>query len=327
MIRDLIVELVSPTMVGGAVKGSCDEPPSLRPPSLRGQLRFWSRALGGGELERKLWGEFETGQRVRLLLARARGPRGRLKEPVSATLIPSRKYRADMVPPGDEVLLRFAVPDEALLDPLRAVVWTWLHLGAVGRRSRRGYGSLLWRPAAGDLLAGWPPLWPSRHLANREGLEKYLGEGFEHVRAELGVPVSKPRTACADERLTSLDQIFVGKELEGEWDAAGGGGGKGTLEALVHGRNEQGRGGELERRQLGSGKPRKPSPMLWRIFPVAGKRAYRAVLTWFPAGYDADVLPQIDRSSGLYAYLHGDLGFDKSLTAGELGVAESEEPE
>ena len=67
MIGHLVVELVTPAMIGGAEARKLDNPPTLRPPSLRGHLRFWSRALGGEELARELWGSVDTGQRVRLL--------------------------------------------------------------------------------------------------------------------------------------------------------------------------------------------------------------------------------------------------------------------
>jgi hypothetical protein len=264
-----------------------------------------------------------------LLLSRAFRSGGRLPEPVESTLVPSRGFRAPMIPPGDKVLLSFAVPDTVPLEKLQAVVWTFLHLGAVGKRSRRGYGSLLWRPAQDDLLADWPPLWPSHHLTNREALEGYLRSGFEKVRSILGVPETGARTGGAGERLQTTDQVFVGKELPGGWEAAGGGGAGGgrSLEDLLHGLNEESRGGEPERSQLGFGTPRLPSPMLWRVFSTANGRGVLPVMTWFPCGYEDGSSPCLAADGELDGYVGGDLGFETSLAGGRLAAAPEEEDE
>jgi hypothetical protein len=313
MIGHLVVELVTPAMIGGAVARQCDDPPSLRPPSLRGHLRFWSRALGGEALEKDLWGDEALGQRVRLLSV----PR-LSKEPREALLIPSKRYKAQMVPPGDQVPLRFGIPQGLALDRLQAVLWTWLHLGTVGRRSRRGYGSLQWRPSQDDLLADWPPLWPQHHLATKATLESYLKAGLTKVGAILGRPGSGPR--ASGDTLTTLDQVFVGEELPGVWEAAGGparGVGE-ALESIVHGLNEIARGTDPDRSQLGSANPRLPSPILWRLFPVAGKPAFLPLMTWFPRNYPGP--PRLDRSGKVYDYLHNHLRFEKSLTGNDLAT-------
>jgi hypothetical protein len=192
----------------------------------------------------------------------------------------------------------------------------------VGRRSNRGYGSLQWLPAEGDLLAGWPPLWPSHHLRSPTTLAAYLDSGFERVEQVLGRPVRSPRSDCRNSELVTLDQVFVGEALEGAWQAATGAraAGPDSLESIVHGLRETARGSrEIDRRQMGSAeKPRRPSPMRWRLFPRADERAFIPVMTWFPDGYEASVYPQVDPGGGLYAYLNGRLKFERSLTGGEL---------
>lgn len=142
----------------------------------------------------------------------------------------------------------------------------------------------------------------------------------ERVRSILGVPGTEPRSARTGERLETVDQVFVGKELDGEWEADGGAGGAGSLEDLLHGLNEEGRGeyGSAEWQQLGSGSKRVPSPMLWRVFPVHGRKAVLPVMTWFPRGYGGDSMPQISSGSGLYRYLQSVLGFEASLTGERL---------
>ncbi len=327
MIGHLVVELVTPAMIGGAVARQCDDPPTLRPPSLRGHLRFWSRALGGEELARELWGEEQLGQRGRLLSTALLGSRGRrvgLRAARPALMLAAteehRDTVADMVPPGDRVLLRFGVPTGVAFDRLQAVLWTWLHLGSAGRRSRRGYGSLQWLPSEGDLLAGWPPLWPGHHLRSPQALAGYLEEGLAQVATVCDRPGDGPR-ASGDERLTTVDQVFVGKELPGAWEAGGRrAASRGeALEQLVHGRNERGRGGLPDRLQLGSAKKdRRPSPMMWRLFPVAGRPAYLPVMTWFPTGYEAGAPVRLARDGELYKHLYGDLGFEKSLAGNDL---------
>lgn len=330
MIGHLVVELVTPAMIGGAEARKCDDPPTLRPPSLRGHLRFWSRALGGEALAEELWGKEQLGQRVCILSAatmRSRGQRVDLKLPEKATLLTATdqhgETRLDMVPPGDQVVLRFGIPDSVPRDKLEAVLWTWLHLGTVGRRSRRGYGSFQWLPSEGDLLADWPQLWPKHHLRSRETLELFLAEGLTKAGAILPRPSQVPRASGDDWELSTLDQVFVGKELPGAWEA----GGRPTadrgeaLEQIVHGLNEVSRGSKPQSLQLGSIKPdRQPSPMMWRLFPIVGRAAYLPVMTWFPTGYKPTVPVQLARSEGVFKYLHEKLGFEKSLTGGDLAA-------
>jgi hypothetical protein len=321
VIGHLVVELVTPAMIGGAMARQCDDPPTLRPPSLRGHLRFWSRALGGKKLADELWGDVDSGQRVRLL-----GAQRLTRKPQDAILIPSTNTWASMVPPGDQVVLRFGIPDGISLPHLQAVLWTWLHLGTVGRRSRRGYGSLQWRPSEDDLLAGWPPLWPSHHLKSSPALKTYLEAGLLQVGSVCGRPDRTARQAT--DGLLTLDQVFVGKELPGEWQASkksarGGGGGGESLESIVHGLTDTdaARGAGLDRIQLGSAKlSRCPSPILWRLFPMAGKAAFLPVMTWFPTGYKPSGPVRLDRSEGTFKYLHGELGFDKSVAGNDLAV-------
>jgi hypothetical protein len=316
VIGHLVVELATPAMIGGAFARRCDDPPTLRPPSLRGHLRFWSRALNGPALAEALWGSVKSGQRVRLLGAQ------QLTKPKDALLIPSRNTRAPMVPPGDQVVLRFGIPEDVSLPHLQAVLWTWLHLGTVGRRSRRGYGSLQWRPSKDDLLTDWQPqLWPSHHLTSRLDLETYLKTGLARVQSICGKPDASARRVS--DKLITLDQIFVGKELPGVWEAGSARGGSGNLEWLVHGRtdSDEARGAAPDRKQLGSANPqRRPSPMMWRLFPVAGKAAFLPVMTWFPTDYPPAGPVYLNKSEGAFKYLHNDLGFETSLAGNDLGV-------
>lgn len=367
MIRDLVIELVSPLIIGGAGggaagKGGIDSPPTVRPPSLRGQLRFWSRALNpGGErgeenLATRLFGTTETGQRVRILGAQ------RLAEPGRAYLFPHKQGAArsdtSMVPPGDRVLVRFALPEHGLLEPLQAVVWTWLHLGSLGRRSRRGYGAFLWESHPGHLLDGFLPggFDRGRDLAARDDLAAYLARGLDRVFAVLGItpePRRSSRSSNDDFALRSLDQVFIGTSLTGApsdherrpggsvglvraedrdrdygWHLEKGTGrapgptdATASLESLLHGLDPAARGGSPEREQLGLPKPRLPSPMLWRLYPSSAG-GHLPVMVWSPVDYPPNDYPQLhaDRAGPLCSYLSQDLGFAASLAGNSLTV-------
>lgn len=308
MNLDLVLELASPTMIGGAEARQCDDPPRLRPPSLRGALRFWARALGGPRLEGELFGDTELGQRTQILFARGDGDGGNLPPPEEALLIPSRNATAPMVPPGSRVHVRFRVPEPVELPKLQAVIWTWLHLGSIGRRSRRGYGSPLWIPSEDDLLDGWPPLWTPEHLESKDSLEKYLTSGLQKVEAELGAPGKDPR-ASTDTQLATRDQVFVGERIDAEWNIRSG---TRDLEDLLHGRNERDRGDAREADQLGRAtNPRLPSPMMWRVYP-APEGGYLPVMTWFPHNYPTGEYPEVPTNSALSEYLNK-FGFQDSL--------------
>lgn len=341
MIRDLVIELVSPLILGGAERNQCDDPPTLRPPSLRGQLRFWSRALGTKALEERLFGTTETGQRVRVLGAQP------LAAPREAFLFPHKDRERDksvtpMIPPGELVLVRFAVPRPDLLEPLQAVVWTWLHLGAVGRRSRRGYGAFVWEPHPGHLLDGFLAAGFDRRrdLAGPAELAAYLERGlgrvFEVAGEVAGVAPEATRTSRGtgdDFTLRSLDQVFVGKHLRvadkyggrfrwhldrptssvGPTDAAT------SLEWLLHGLSPDARGDSREREQLGLGRPRLPSPMIWRLHPCS-TGGHLPAMVWSPVGYPTGAYPQLHEAAAekLCRYLSEDLGFCDSLAGTAL---------
>jgi hypothetical protein len=130
-----------------------------------------------------------------------------------------------------------------------------------------------------------------------------------------------PRTNVLGEELASLDQVFVGKVLRGTWQASGRSAATGeeSLEQIVHGLNADHRGTGPDTLQLGSVKPdRRPSPMMWRLFPLAAGKAFVPVMTWFPTGYGASTPVRV--GADLFKYLNGSLGFDKSLTGADLAA-------
>lgn len=310
MIHHVDVDLVSPAMIGGSRPRDLDEPLTLRPPSVRGQLRFWVRALSSGEprsLETELFGSTETGQRIVSLPTL--GSAGASDRP----LFPRKdgKYRSvtRMIKPGAAFRLRFRIDNPNLVERFRAVLWTWLHLGTVGRRGRRGYGSLLWRPAEGDALEGFPVLDLGEALASREDLEAYLRLGLAEVRKRLGAPEEKGARATGGWfQLRCLDQVFVGERLSATYSRQVGG-----MEDLLHGlggKPSSGEGDEMGR----MGSERLASPMLWRVFPAAGG-GYFTVMTWSPRG-----TVQLEEGALMHNYLLEKLSLSHSLSK-ELPLA------
>lgn len=334
MIYHLRLRLVSPVLLGGSQTGKFDASLTLRPPSIRGMLRFWTRALSKGnprELESVLWGsaEVQRGQRVALIGAERLWATKRA-DPTHRKLFPPKETTLPMVDPSaapqgtqPELVLRFRVPPS--VEPIRcqvqAAVWTWLHLGGLGRRSRRGYGSLLWVPTKGpgDLLEGFVPGgfdW-NRDLESPGTLTAYLRKGLEAVEHAIGAPSSsEPRQLSKWFELRTVAQVFVGKVLAKSYDGEPVG-----MEDTLHGLGGPRSTNAAEVQQLGNlpgpGQARQASPMLWRVFPVLGDsgKGFIPVMTWSPL--DDTGVENLTPRSPMYAYLHGELGFCESLLSGQ----------
>lgn len=253
-----------------------------------------------------------------------------------------------MAMPNGGALFRihFRVPsslDHRDLDQLRGVVWTWLHLGGIGRRSNRGFGSLLWRPegeqtpGSTSLLAGFVELEPTRDLADRRALELYLLRGLAKVATVFEAREPKAALEATNGRtwpsLYSIDQVLVGRPLERDGRQLRFTGDGGTLESLIHGVGPNRlKGGEVTQKQLDVirkhfGKAfdgRRPSPIRWRLFPTPAGLV--PVMVWFPV--DGEVhLPKSDPRQ-IYDALGPDgLGFDESLLRAHLGTTPSAAPE
>lgn len=310
MILDLDVDLVSPALIGGANPRKLDEPPGLRPPSVRGALRFWSRALTDGDrawtLETELFGAIERGQRIAVLPSAAATSRDQ------ADLFPSKpdeqsRSSTPRIALGSAFRLRFRLPadlDRAARDRFQAVLWTWLHLGTIGSRGRRGYGSLLWRPRPGDALDGFPVLDRREALASRGDLEEYLRSGLRAVAGRLGVPrEDRARATSPWFRLRTTDQVFVSEPIGATYNGLPGG-----LEDLLHGRGNRASPSPPDSEELG--RPpggRLASPMLWRVFPAAG-HSYFVVVTWSPYS-----VAQLTKGSEVANYLRSALQVKQSL--------------
>ena len=181
------LEVITPAVVGGAIAQKI-ESDGLRVPTLRGQLRFWFRALTGAwcpidrlpKIESEVWGSTERASSVvlrsrlvqpttpgkfdkRAFLNRARetGGSAPVQQKRQVAGLSYLSYGLDEAskskgrqqrlywPPGQarfRVSARFAQRGQsAAADPEAAFIcslWLLTHLGGVGSRSRRGWGSL-----------------------------------------------------------------------------------------------------------------------------------------------------------------------------------------
>jgi CRISPR/Cas system CMR-associated protein Cmr1 (group 7 of RAMP superfamily) len=324
MIKTLDFVFASPTMIGGSQPKHGDEG-WIRPPSLRGVLRFWTRALAGTAhraIETEMWGSTDTGQGITII-----GTDRWRYAPVNHEIFPSNaRMSLDMIPEEatEAFTIRFRVPEHLghLQEQFRAVVWTWFHLGTIGLRSRRGYGApLLTKKGAERFFgddAGLPCVCQREFTGDPEKLAQRLATGLTTAINRFGGTPTSARMSSNWFRLSSLEQVFVGKFLNGkEYDSMRHG-----MEDLLHGLDENARSNNgTEKKQLGRAKGgRQASPMLWRPIPVYGDdrrlSGYIPVMTWSPLEDFPSTPPQLSPRTGLDRYLREKLGFDVPLGAG-----------
>ncbi|HNT67434.1 MAG TPA: type III-B CRISPR module RAMP protein Cmr1 [bacterium] len=357
---------MSPAMIGGAEARKLDTSLALRPPSIRGQLRFWARALAGGagltiqsvkNGENQLFGSIDAGSPIAVVSSPLNSPatnsielfphkdgkyvedhsndgqvkslKNRHGEKIDR-IIKDLKTETEMIDVDAKYVIRFAVrdPQHYPLEKLKSVVWTWLHLGSIGRRSRRGYGSLIWNPQEKDLLNYFIDFKPERDLVSTRSLANYLKTGLTKVFEIWSIPdsTSKRADTFGFFQLHSLDQVFVGRELcDSPGDCAKWENTRKSLQSRIHGFRGEKRllpselGTTLktqtdEENELGyaKGNSRFASPVLWRLYQLQNG-SYVPVMTWSPR-----FVHHLTRDTKMHDYLVQQLGFRASLAGGTL---------
>ncbi len=268
----LTVEFVTPCFLGGADPTAAAE---WRSSSVRGQLRWWFRAVAGGrfggdlaavqDAERKLFGDTRRASVLRLgTLGRPRSARPADSEGVpwkdprmdeewlaevwglkrsdpeyTATLnrlrVTARNGRSiasspiqylgygcigfkglerPCILPQETAKLRLqwlerdwqALPAE-LGGLFRDALWCWLHLGGIGAKSRKGFGSLRCVGIAGDLPAG------AGHLP---GIEKGTVKQFDQ-RAREFLAAGTGNAVPEWTHFSSASRIFRSRQACGSW--------------------------------------------------------------------------------------------------------------
>lgn len=148
----LDVETVTPLFIAGANQHNVENE-GLRPPSLKGLLRWWFRAIMGGmvssidhlrELENEIFGSTDHKSRIRIVSTIMGNP--------SPIRIPrGLKYlwfsiefqeRQQCYPPNTKFRIDVISLDEMYLKVALGCLWAVIYLGGIGARMRRGAGSL-----------------------------------------------------------------------------------------------------------------------------------------------------------------------------------------
>ncbi len=186
------MKLASPAFVGGADQSKAE----LRVASLRGLLRFWWRAIQPPmtltelrEKESKLFGSTDTGQSrflARITEDKTRPlPTGtRVDNGVGYLGYGIAEYKTrqgvqtvrDALDAGGDFTLQFLFKKgcEASKDELLDALWCLTHLGGIGSRSRRGFGSAMVASVEG---ADFPDL-----PRSPEELKERIEEKFHNLR-------------------------------------------------------------------------------------------------------------------------------------------------
>jgi len=161
---------------GGVEPGLPDEDTPIRVPSIRGQLRFWWRALYAykypdvAELrkaENKYWGSTERSSSIRLFVRSYVGPaqamipaskpsdRRPIPEEPAYVLFPAQqdlKRIGKLSNPGARFELEISTADKESESQAQLALFAMANFGGYGGRSRRGCGALYSRQFVPDLV-------------------------------------------------------------------------------------------------------------------------------------------------------------------------------
>ena len=140
-------------------KGSYDDQPEIRSPSIRGQLHWWFRALGGNHSEEKgIFGGVHGGLASSKIVVRVGEIRGKTGN--CATLphkLGGQASEKAAYLPGTAFDLNFTERLGGLTEPQRRSFYrtleAWLMVGTLGLRATRAGGSFTWQPNTPDAVA------------------------------------------------------------------------------------------------------------------------------------------------------------------------------
>jgi len=303
------IEVVTPILGGAALLRNADIVDVIRTPSIRGQLRFWWRALNGHlyespeglhARESALWGraaEVEGGRsavELRVAVEQTGKPDSsdiRLYDskegkatPGAYALWPAREEKRERRPtaprraPGTRFLLTLLAPSSDIKE-VENVVRAWLLFGGYGSRTRRGLGAF----RVLDAPTGWLP-----PTAARQELERLFGRDI----------FAAPGTPANDVPWLAGAALHVGRaerNAEAAWTRA--------LEWLKEFRQGTSSGPGGRARETGTGKlqPQRPSISNWpeadKIRRLAGKTKahpprHNSTLAWPRAGFGLPIIGQ-----------------------------------
>lgn len=206
------LETITPLFLAGNDQDAVE----LRAASLRGQLRYWYRALLGGlgvmpsnrlhELESQVFGKEERGSPLLVRVKDIRWAGGRIKEnkeldlgydkakretrrPGLTYLLYSTQLGGNQRPYADvgtTFTLEFVSFDkeaEKVLKLASCALWCWTHLGGLGTRARRGGGNIQVREVRDEanVLKDFPDF-TLTGVNSPEALKAHLENGLKNIR-------------------------------------------------------------------------------------------------------------------------------------------------
>ena len=147
-MRTYRLEFITPLFSRGAY----EDRPEVRPASIRGQLHWWFRALGGNATDEKaIFGGVHGGATASKVVVRVSslvgttGSVNTLPHKNGAQASPKAAYQIgtkfDL-----HILSRLGGLDKRLQSALDRTLETWLMLGTLGLRTTRAAGSFRWEP-------------------------------------------------------------------------------------------------------------------------------------------------------------------------------------
>lgn len=235
------LETVTPTWMGGAASQ-----PEWRPPSMRGCLRYWLRALLGGTLGEGLpslhaaeGAVFGNVTRASPIVVRLDGSAEIGPATLSAEDFPGACYmfwstyqrKRDAILPGQTCQLQLhsrvrefpdvevqgdAISVERSFHYAASALWLLLRLGGVGARVRRGGGIL----RSTVQPTGWPESVPSPvgQAATPDQLAEELADGLNAIRRSVPWQTSAPETVSSFDILhPDVCQVFVADRTFPTW--------------------------------------------------------------------------------------------------------------
>jgi len=209
---NIVLETVTPLFLGGAnPRGT----PELRPAPFRGALRFWLRALLGGilgddvqaikEAESKVFGSTQYASPITVRVSSENAPVWRSYRPLLHN--PQRTFVFKGIETGYEftLQLRARSSSPSIFDVAAASLALLVLLGGVGKRSRRGFGTLRLKYTKDTDVELWRAIEPQYDSFDifRGSLTTTLGRADSVARAFV-----KPRVALkvASPSFPILDQ-------------------------------------------------------------------------------------------------------------------------
>ena len=123
--------------------------PEIRSASIRGQLHWWFRAIGGTEQEKAVFGSIHNGAKASPLIVRVKYDS--VPKTVTEPTLPhktDRPAKKQAIAPGVSFELRISTRlgglSPNLEEKFRQALKAWLHFGALGLRATRGGGNFTW---------------------------------------------------------------------------------------------------------------------------------------------------------------------------------------